>query len=157
MDRIAPLRRLFRYDAWANGEALAALARAGEAAPPQAVRWLAHVAGAERLWLDRLRDGRSTVPVWPDLDLAGAAAMIDEAASLYRDYLDTLVPEGLDAQVNYVNSQGQPWTSRVEDILQHVVMHGTYHRGQIAAALRAAGATPAVTDFIHAVREGLIE
>jgi uncharacterized damage-inducible protein DinB len=36
-------------------------------------------------------------------------------------------------------------------------MHGTYHRGQIAAALRASGATPAVTDFIHAVRLGLIE
>ncbi len=32
-------------------------------------------------------------------------------------------------------------------------MHGTYHRGQIAAALRAADITPPNTDFITFVRE----
>jgi uncharacterized damage-inducible protein DinB len=36
-------------------------------------------------------------------------------------------------------------------------MHSTYHRGQIAAAMRQAGATPAYTDFIHAVRQGFVE
>lgn len=36
-------------------------------------------------------------------------------------------------------------------------MHSTYHRGQIAAAMRKAGATPAYTDFIHAVRQGFVE
>ena len=43
------------------------------------------------------------------------------------------------------------------DILSHVVLHASYHRGQIASAMREAGGTPAYTDFIHAVRSGLIE
>jgi len=38
-----------------------------------------------------------------------------------------------------------------------VITHSTYHRGQIAADLRAAGVQPAYTDFIHGVRQGLIE
>jgi DinB family len=38
----------------------------------------------------------------------------------------------------------------------HVVMHGTYHRGQIAAEVRAAGGAPEYTDFIHAVRAAAV-
>jgi uncharacterized damage-inducible protein DinB len=45
----------------------------------------------------------------------------------------------------------------VGDILTHVVAHSAYHRGQIAAAVRAAGGAPAYTDFIHAARRGLVE
>jgi len=44
----------------------------------------------------------------------------------------------------------------VGDILTHVLLHSAYHRGQIAVDLRAAGLTPAYTDYIHAVRQGKI-
>jgi uncharacterized damage-inducible protein DinB len=157
MDRLASLRRLFVYDAWANREALAAIEKAGEAAPPRALAWLAHIAAAERLWIYRLRREGAPVVVWPDLPLARCAEEVEECARLAEDYLDALTPVDLDAPVAYVNSQGEAWTSRTEDILQHMVMHSVYHRGQIAAALRAAGATPATTDFIHAARQGLLE
>ena len=40
----------------------------------------------------------------------------------------------------------------MEDVLLHVVMHSVYHRGQIATEVRAAGHTPAYTDYIQAVR-----
>jgi uncharacterized damage-inducible protein DinB len=33
-------------------------------------------------------------------------------------------------------------------LFQHVVNHGTYHRGQIAGMLRQIGAAPASTDLI---------
>ncbi|HEV7515522.1 MAG TPA: DinB family protein [Thermoanaerobaculia bacterium] len=156
MELRAHFRRLFVYDDWANREVLAALKRA-EVVPPKALRWLAHILAAERLWLNRLRADPSPVVVWPDLTLDLCAAEIEALVGLYRTYLDGLTGEGLAASVTYVNSQGERWTSRAEDILTHVVMHSAYHRGQIAAALRAAGATPAYTDFIHAVRVGLVE
>ena len=47
--------------------------------------------------------------------------------------------------------------SSLHDILMHVIMHSAYHRGQIAADMRASGAEPVYTDFIHAVRQGLIK
>src|SRR5262249_38692395 len=154
MDAIAHLRRLFAYDAWANRQALASLAAAGEAAPPRARAWLAHVAAAERLWLHRLLRDSTPVVVWPDLTLAECGEAIEACARLYDEYLGSLAPEDLAATIDYVNSQGEPWTSRVEDVLQHVALHSVYHRGQIAAAVRQAGATPAITDFIHAARQG---
>ena len=44
-----------------------------------------------------------------------------------------------------------PW-----DVLTHVVTDSAYHRGQVASELRAGGFEPAYTDFIHAVRQGLL-
>jgi uncharacterized damage-inducible protein DinB len=151
------LRRFFLHDAWANRETLAALERAGAALPPQALRWFAHLLAAERLWLWRLRGDRSPVAVWPESTLEQCGTESEEMARLYPAYLETLTPEALEAPVSYVNSKGEAWASRVEDILLHVTQHSTYHRGQIASALREAGATPPYTDFIHAARQGLLD
>ena len=41
-------------------------------------------------------------------------------------------------------------------MLLHVVLHSSYHRGQVATAVRRDGAAPAVTDYVHATRRGLV-
>ena len=148
--------RLFAYDDWANREALAFLAAAPTPAP-RSLKLLAHIAGAERLWLGRLRREEKPAVVWPDFDLAACRGALEDLARLWQDYLRSLAPAGLDDTVTYVNSKGEPWTSSVEDILTHTVLHSSYHRGQIATDMRASGHTPAYTDYIHARRQGLVE
>jgi uncharacterized damage-inducible protein DinB len=148
------LRRLLEYDGWANAAALASLS---EGEPAQARRWLAHIIGAEWLWLARLRDKPSHLPAWPDLDVTQCAAELAELQAEWTRYLVLLTDEDLADGVAYRNSLGEFWTSTVGDILTHVVVHAAYHRGQIASAVRAGGGTPAYTDFIHAVRQGLVE
>lgn len=76
MDFLAHVNRLFLHDDWANREVLAALSRA-ENAPPEALRWLAHILAAERLWLVRLRADTTPVVVWPDFTLDRCATEID--------------------------------------------------------------------------------
>jgi uncharacterized damage-inducible protein DinB len=76
---------------------------------------------------------------------------------LWRDHQNGLTPAQLFRPIAYTNTKGEPWTNTVGDILTHVVLHSAYHRGQIAAGLRASGQPPAYTDFIHCVRQGLIE
>jgi len=56
-----------------------------------------------------------------------------------------------------VNSKGETWSSQVNDVLLHVITHSAYHRGQIASDMRAAGLTPAYTDFIHAIRQEIVK
>jgi uncharacterized damage-inducible protein DinB len=63
----------------------------------------------------------------------------------------------LESGITYRNTKGEPWTNSVGDILMHVTMHSAYHRGQIAAAMRAEGHAPAYTDFIHGARQGFFE
>jgi uncharacterized damage-inducible protein DinB len=148
-------RRLLEHDGWANVAALVAIRE--EPAPEKARAWLAHIIGAERLWIARLRQEPPTMPVWPDLDLEACAAELTDLQGEWMRCLETLDEEGLEDGVAYRNTKGEFWTSTVADILTHVVLHAAYHRGQIAAAIREAGGTPPYTDYIHAVRSGLVE
>ena len=95
--------------------------------------------------------------VWPELTLEECRTHVGELGKAWRAYLEGLYPRRLSEAVTYVNSKGEPWTNTAEDILTHVVMHSVYHRGQIAADVRASGHEPAYTDFIHAVRQGFVE
>jgi uncharacterized damage-inducible protein DinB len=156
MELLDHLRREFVYDEWANREVLAGL-KAADVAPAKPLQLLAHIVSAKRLWLERIRKQPQSLPVWPDCTLDECEAQIAELASLWREYFFELSPAGLSETVAYQNSKGEPWTSTVEDVLTHVLLHSAYHRGQIASQVRAGGNGPAYTDFIHAVRQGLIE
>lgn len=156
MEFLQHLRRLFAYDDWANQEALESL-KAAKTPPARMVELMAHIAASRRLWLGRLRQDKEKVAVWPQLSLEASESDLRESAKRWNDYLSGLTPAKLSEPVSYVNTKGQPWTSKVEDILLHVVIHAAYHRGQIASGVRAAGDTPAYTDFIHCVRRGFIE
>jgi len=150
------LVRLFRYDAWANSEVLASL---GAANPPPArsVRLLAHILSAEKLWLERLSGEKPSLPVWPEFNLSECEQQASELKALWTGYFSSLDGNTLGQPVTYHNSKGEAFSSAKQDILLHVTMHGSYHRGQIATDMRTAGFAPAYTDFIHAVRQGFIE
>ena len=150
------LRREVRYDDWANGEVLREFGRSS-APPARAVSWFAHILGARSEWLARLEGGRSGLAVWPRLPLDELGLHQERLRSAWDRYLEGLVPGDRARSVSYKYSKGEAWSSTVEDIVTHVVLHGSYHRGQIASALRAAGLTPPYTDYIHAVRGGMLE
>jgi len=146
--------RLFSYDDWANREVLNAL----KIAPaPRPLELLSHLFSSERLWLERLRRQAQSFPVWPSLSVQECQAQAEELPGQWHQYIDEMGDSGMARTITYKNTVGDVYTSRVDDVLLHVIMHSTYHRGQVAAAMRAAGATPAYTDFIHGVRHGLIE
>lgn len=144
------INRLFAHLAWADRATLAALHAATP--PAQAVELYAHIVAAERVWLDRLRRHKASIAVWPTLSLTQSEALAEENAAGYREYLTTLPAGALEQEVAYVNSAGDAFRSRADDILLHVCLHGQYHRGQIASLLRREGGTPAQTDFITYVR-----
>jgi uncharacterized damage-inducible protein DinB len=155
MTELVRYRRLLEQDGWANFEALEAL-KAGPA-PEKTRIWLAHIVGAERTWLARIRQEPPTMPVWPDLDLAACETELAALQAEWASCLAALDDEAFEDGVGYRNSKGEFWTSSVGDILTHVALHAAYHRGQIAAAIREAGGSPPYTDYIHAVRSGLVE
>jgi uncharacterized damage-inducible protein DinB len=154
MNLIEYFRRQFAYDSWANSEVLTALETSGELST-RSLQLMAHVLSAERLWLERLRQQPQSLPVWPQLTFEDCKKQALETGALWRDYLQAM-PE-LDQTAAYKNSKGEPWSNTVQDILTQVLMHSAYHRGQSASHMRAGGDTPAYTDFIHCVRQGLIE
>ena len=149
-------RRLFRYDHWANQEVLHFL-KAAKDAPARSLGLLAHILGAEYIWHSRLVQEPSPLAVWPQLTVAVCEHHVLALKGVWEGYLNNLGPDGLAASASYTNTKGEVFTSAIADILMHVVMHSAYHRGQIAADMRASGHTPAYTDFIHAVRQHKVD
>ena len=155
MEMLQEFRRLFAYDVWANREVLASIKKCDR--PTQALQRLAHILSAERLWLERLLNAKQTHAVWPQFSPEQCEHEMEDMARRWSEYLGGMMPGSLEQLVHYKNTKGEPWTSKVGDILMHVVMHSAYHRGQIASDMRAADCIPVLTDFIHCVRQGLVD
>jgi uncharacterized damage-inducible protein DinB len=147
------IERLFEHMFWADTRLLEQFDGQSEAPQPDALRLFAHVLAAERTWLLRLRGENSRAQqVWPEPGLEGLHALAASNAEGYGQFLVELAGGELDVDIVYANSQGVPFRNRVSDILLHVALHGSYHRGQIAMALRTAGHEPVNTDFITFAR-----
>jgi uncharacterized damage-inducible protein DinB len=150
------LRKEFVYNAWANQAVLEAIRSAGGEST-RSLQLMSHILAAERVWLERLRKVPQSVPVWPEPDLASCEAECARLQVEWHEYLDLATAGDLLQTISYKNTKGEPWTSAILDVLTHVIMHSAYHRGQIASHMRSIGQTPPYTDFIYAVRQGLIK
>jgi uncharacterized damage-inducible protein DinB len=120
--------------------------------PPHTLDLLAHVIATEHVWLSRIRGETPEVAVWPQLSLTQCAELATRNADEFLALVESVDETALDGGITYRNSVGAEFTSTLKDILVHVALHGAYHRGQIAAAVRAGGDTPASTDYIAFVR-----
>jgi uncharacterized damage-inducible protein DinB len=94
--------------------------------------------------------------VWPQLTVEQILQEVAELKTAWAGYLGSLTPARLVESAAYTNSKGEHFSSQKGDILMHVVLHSAYHRGQIAADMRASDLEPVYTDFIHAVRQGMV-
>lgn len=144
------IRRLLDHLEWADERVLESLRQPD--LPQRAVDLYAHVLGVEDRWLSRLEQRVPAVAVWPVLTLDECERLARDNRRAYRAYVDGLTSAQLQQTIHYVNSAGQEFDGLVEDILLHVAMHGSYHRGQVTLLVRDAGAQPAPTDYIAFVR-----
>lgn len=146
------LIRLFNHLDWADARVLASLRRS--AAPPaESVNVYAHIIAAEHVWLARIGGIQQKVAIWPALSLDECAELTRRNSQGFQMVLRGASTKRLGELVTYRNSAGAEFTTALDDILLHVALHGTYHRGQIATALRKSGSVPIPTDYIAFVRE----
>ncbi len=145
------LPRLFEHLRWADERVHASLVGAANP-PPHTLDLFAHIIATEHVWLSRIRGEKPEVAAWPKLSLAQCAELGTKNADEFLALVESLDETALDGGVTYRNSAGAQFTSTVRDILVHIALHGAYHRGQIAAAVRAGGDTPASTDYIAFAR-----
>jgi uncharacterized damage-inducible protein DinB len=145
------VRRQFSHMAWADARVLEGLAR-DPGTDPQALAYFAHVLGAEEVWLSRIEQRAPAATVWPSLTLDDCAALSARIQQGFASLVDHTDAADLARGVTYRNSAGAEFTTRLDDILYHVALHGAYHRGQVSLMVRRSGGTPTPTDYIAFVR-----
>jgi len=158
------LRLLIDYNYWARDRVLDAVATI---TPEQFIRpmgnsfnsirdTVAHICTAERIWITRLTGEKPQGLQKPDR-LPDVDAVRKEWAKLegeMREQLARLGPEAVERTIAYQDLRGDDQLDVIWQMLQHVVNHGTYHRGQITTMLRQLDAVPPKSmDLIAFYRE----
>jgi len=157
------IRLLFDYNTWANHRELDA---AAQLAPEQFTKplgssfssvrdTLVHICASEWIWHERF-EGRSPSAM-PDLSSiqtveALRTHWLPQEARLLA-LVQKLTQAALDRVIEYKTLNFGMYSNPLWQSTQHVVNHGTYHRGQITTMLRQLGAKPILTDLMHFYRE----
>jgi uncharacterized damage-inducible protein DinB len=154
---------LYDYNAWANRRSLDA---ASKLTPEQFTKplgssfpsvrdTLAHICGAEWIWLERFQ-GRSPASL-PDTtqfaDTASLGAHWTELEGRLLKFVRGLTQQDLKRVMEYKTLKFGVYSNPLWQSMQHLVNHGTYHRGQVTTMLRQLGAQPTLTDLMHFYRE----
>jgi uncharacterized damage-inducible protein DinB len=160
----ADLRALVAYNYWARDrvfDAVSILTPEQYARPMgssfSSIRdTLVHIYSAEWVWYARWQGDSPAKPLSPDSwpDLASLASAWRELDGKVRTLVDGLADAGVDRVIEYRLLNGQPGRSAFGLMVQHVVNHGSYHRGQVTTMLRQLGAAPPKSlDLITYYRE----
>jgi len=152
------VRTLYKYNDWANRRITSAARPLDAAAFTRdlgnsfgSVRdTLAHIWWAEWIWLERWQ-GRSPKQAvvfseFPDID-----ALEKRWADVERNrqsFLERLTDDMLGRRIAYQNLANQTWEYSLGQMMQHLMNHSTYHRGQIVTMLRQLGAKGVSTDYL---------
>ena len=158
------IRLLYQYDRWANRRVLKAASTLNAeqftrdlGGSFRSVRHLLlHIIGGEWIWLAywknppttleslaelrTQRDALFSPDVLPDLSTVESKWMETEAEQIR--FVNQLSDEDLEKMLPFRGTQ-----IKLTHLMQHLANHSTYHRGQLALAMRQLGGEPLATDF----------
>lgn len=155
--------RLFDYNVWANHKLMRAVAtlpvddykRDLQSSHGGVRGTLVHSLSAEWVWLERWKGVSPTRHIdegeFPDIvALRDRWAVIEEHRA---SWLASLKPDAMAQALAYRGFDGREFTAPLWQLVQHVVNHSTYHRGQVVTLLRQLGAKGVSTDLVAWDRE----
>jgi uncharacterized damage-inducible protein DinB len=155
---LADVKEMFDYNAWANRRTFEAAAKVSAGDYHKDLKsshgslhgTLAHLVGAEKVWLERWLNPGSK----PSIKIEDASSPEDlqtiweELNARREKFIASLTEEKLHGTITMYALSGAAYTHAYVEMMQHLVNHSTYHRGQIAGMMRQLGSQPATTDWI---------
>ncbi len=157
------IRVLYEYNTWANRRTLDACITLSDQAFTRdlgssfrSVRdTLVHILGAEWLWHERWQ-GRMPTGLLPAADYPDISSIRKRWVEVEKDltrFAANVEQADLDGIREVRTTEGKIFKNALWQMMQHLVNHGTYHRGQVTTMLRQLDATPAALDLIKFYRE----
>ena len=117
---------------------------------------LVHLVSAEWIWCSRWEGNGPSAHLAPEDfgTVQDIRSRWEEEERRVRDFVHGLGPDGIGRKIEYAALGGGPVRSVFWEMLQHVVNHASYHRGQVTTMLRQLGAEPPPSqDLITFYRE----
>ena len=117
---------------------------------------LDHMHAVDRIFQHHLlgkRHGYDRARSPEPMQFAVLAEKVREVDDWYVDYIDALPEDGIHEDVDFAFTNGALARMRRGDMILHVTLHGTYHRGNVGILLQKSGVAPnddRLTDFLGA-------
>jgi uncharacterized damage-inducible protein DinB len=155
----ALLGSLFAHKAWANEELFVEVGKLDPAAHAAerhaAIRVLNHVHVVDRIFAAHLTGQAhahkaTNTPETPTLE--ALARDVQASDRWFEGYVDTLTSDALAEDIAFAFTDGDRGRMSREEMLAHVVTHGSYHRGAVGRILTQAGLPPPrdlFTAYLH--------
>jgi uncharacterized damage-inducible protein DinB len=157
------IRELFNFNDWANKKYIEAVQNLDDEKYTVEIRssfssireTISHLIASEWIWLQRwLGESPTAPPDWHDKpSIRTLVEKMKDIESERENFLEELKDDDLKRVMNYNLLSGKAQQNTLQETLQHVVNHSTYHRGQLATLLRQIDETPPSTDLILYFRE----
>ena len=139
---------LFKHNSWANDRLLQTLEENSISAP-DILKIYGHIVSAQMVWLLRIKGlPTSPFPLWELYKLRELRTMTEESDRNWLDYMEGHRMDTFEEMIFYKNTQDRKFESTILQIINQVLSHSSYHRGQIARLLRERGIDPPQTDYI---------
>lgn len=136
------------YDLWANQRILEAMKEVrDQELLAKLCRLFAHLFKAQVIWYNRVMNIPEKTEIWGDHTVEDCSSLLNDSPAMLKGITDHIGESRI-----YVNSKGTQYESSVEDIFEHVIIHGQHHRAQILMLLSAGGIEPPATDYIFYAR-----
>lgn len=120
--------------------------------PPKVAAIVSHLLAAQEIWLVRLQGETVSVSPWQETpETVWLPTLMENVQKLTRFILKC---DNWQSTITYENSKGERFENTIAGMLQHLFLHGSYHRGQLVVLMRPWVEKPPVTDFIFYLREG---
>lgn len=138
-------QKLFEHEHWANLSVLEMYFKSTNP-PPRAIELLSHIVAAQRIWLDRIKGNEMVVQPF---ELFEEEALLELLEINYAELLKLIGDADFEQIFSYQNAEGKQFTKNIENTLTHLLLHASYHRGQLVLLLKSEDNPAVKTDFIH--------
>ena len=157
------LGRLLDYTVWANHRVMRAAAllpvadfRRDLGSSHGGVRGtLVHTMGAEQIWLERWK-GVAGARLFDEGEFKDVVTLRDRWTVVEEHraaWFKSLRKDAVTETIRYRNLEGKAFEAPLWQLVQHVVNHSTYHRGQVVTLLRILGSRGVASDMVVWDRE----
>lgn len=109
----------------------------------------AHIPLAQKNWWHRIQQEPSKISAWETLSIEESILLNNETCHDWMQYLNLITETDLSTILTYHNLAGEIQEKKLETIIQHLVLHASYHRGQIALILKSYTPNLPSTDYIR--------
>ncbi len=139
--------KVFHFEYWANKKVMDQLIANNNVAE-KALQLFSHVLFAQKIWLNRI--GVAQENIREDYKPKAFNTILD------HNYVEMIAfikrQKEFNTNISYTDLSGKNHRSTLQDILNHISIHGAYHRGQIVQLIKLTSNESIVTDYIAYAR-----